>query len=139
MFVTVLYMIYNIRTRELCISRAGHERPLWYHSETGQIEMIDVSGAAIGMVPPDIFEEVLGDVTVTLHPGDRITLYTDGISEAVNDHDEEWGTQRLGEALVSTAGGNAADALAHVQQRVMRFSSGTVQRDDMTMLCLAVK
>lgn len=139
MFVTVLYMIYNIRTRELRISRAGHERPLWYHSETGQIEMIDVSGAAIGMVPPDIFEEVLGDVTVTLHPGDRITLYTDGISEAVNDHDEEWGIQRLSEALVSTSAGSAADALAHVQQRVMRFSSGTVQRDDMTMLCLAVK
>jgi phosphoserine phosphatase RsbU/P len=135
LFVTVLYLVYNIRTREVRIARAGHERPVLDRAGGGQ-ELVDSPGAAIGMVPPDLLAGSLRETTLVLAPGDRLTLYTDGITEAVNERDEEWGLTRLGEALRAAAGVGAAETLMLVQQRVMRFASGTSQKDDMTMVCL---
>jgi sigma-B regulation protein RsbU (phosphoserine phosphatase) len=139
MFVTVLYMIYNARTRELRVARAGHERPIWCHAADGRVERIDSGGAAIGMVPPELFTRALRETSVTLAPGDSVTLYTDGITEAVNDRDEEWGVPRLCETVQASSAFTAAEVLMSVQQRVVRFSSGTSQRDDMTMTCLRVR
>lgn len=139
MFVTMLYLVYNPRTREARVARAGHDRPLWDRAASGDRTVVDSSGPAIGMGSPELFEQMVQEASITLAPGDRLTLYTDGVTEAADEHDEDFGIDRLKSALEGARGAGAADTLAHVQQEVMRFAGGRGQKDDMTMLCLVAE
>ncbi|MBP7275586.1 MAG: SpoIIE family protein phosphatase [Kiritimatiellae bacterium] len=139
MFVTLLYLVYNPRTRELRIARAGHDRPLWDRAATGDQQAVDSAGPAIGMGPPELFEHMIGETSITLSPGDRVTLFTDGITEAAGENDEDFGMDRLKAALTGARGAGAAETLTQVQRQVVQFAGGRGQKDDMTMLCLVAE
>ena len=139
MFVTMLYLVYCPRTRELRIARAGHDRPLWDQAASGDQVQIESPGPAIGMGTPELFEQMLQETSIVLSPGDRVTLYTDGITEAVNEHDEDFGIERLKSALLQAPRASAAESLMRVQDHVIRFAGGRGQKDDMTMLCIVAE
>ena len=139
MFVTMLYLVYNPRTRELRIARAGHDRPIWDKASTGDQVPVESPGAAIGMGSPELFEQMLQETSIILSPGDRVTLYTDGITEAANEHDEDFGIERLKSALLEDPRASAAESLMRVQDHVIRFAGGRGQKDDMTMLCIVAE
>ncbi|AKJ65405.1 PP2C family protein-serine/threonine phosphatase [Kiritimatiella glycovorans] len=136
MFVSMLYMVLDLDTRELVVARAGHERPLLLRN--GESRWIDGPGIAIGLTNADIFETAIRDVREQLQPGDLLTAYTDGITEAMDSEDNEWGVERLEEA-VQTAGPNGPDALLeNIRQRLLRFVGDRPQNDDMTLLAFRV-
>jgi sigma-B regulation protein RsbU (phosphoserine phosphatase) len=72
--------------------------------------------------------------SLTLGPGDLIALYSDGVTEAVNDRDEEFGTERLVAVLRHSASIPAQEIVARIVAAVERFTAGAPQFDDITLL-----
>jgi sigma-B regulation protein RsbU (phosphoserine phosphatase) len=71
---------------------------------------------------------------VQLRPGDVLVAFTDGISEAMNLDDEEWGEERLLEAIQSARGASAEELLKHLFEAATRFAGTAPQHDDVTLV-----
>ena len=69
-----------------------------------------------------------------LSPGDLLVIYSDGISEAMNPDDEEWGEERLAAAVRANGGPTAETLIARMFEAADGFASGAVQHDDMTLV-----
>ncbi|HNX53088.1 MAG TPA: SpoIIE family protein phosphatase [Pontiellaceae bacterium] len=138
MFITMLYMVLNTRTRELRLARAGHERPLLKRVEHDKSEALDAAGIAIGLAGADIFDSAIKDVSVQLSPGDVVVLYTDGITEALNEKNEEWGTASLLKTIDSEAAAGVDSLIQAVRSRLVRHVGAQQQYDDMTLIALEV-
>jgi sigma-B regulation protein RsbU (phosphoserine phosphatase) len=76
---------------------------------------------------------------ISLRPGDLLVVYTDGITEAMNSDEEEWGTETLVKSVERMAEASARELLDHIRQEVLDFAGNTRQYDDMTMLSLRVR
>lgn len=137
MFVSVLYMVLNTSTRELVVARAGHERPIVSH-EQQDLTILDSPGVAIGIADTETFERVLEEIRIPLKPGDVVVAYTDGVTEAMNIREEEWGLDQLLDAIRVASREGANSVLNNVRQRLERFVGNRPQYDDMTLLALHV-
>ena len=131
MFVTVWLGIYTISTHEICYVNAGHEDPAIYRADTGRYELImEEHDIVLGYDPEAVFREH----TITMHPGDRLFVYTDGVPEATNRNDELFGTSRMIASLDSSADGSGRDAFEVLHEDIAAFADGAEQFDDITML-----
>lgn len=118
-FVTLVYAVLDPKTRTLVFANAGHLRPLFIDHQ-GE-HFLDVErGLPLGLAAGDYSE-----TQVTLPRGSRIVFYSDGITEAVNQQEEEFGPYRLAEH----ASAPDASAITIVDQ-VQSFSNGAGVRDD---------
>lgn len=129
-FVTAFYAIYDEVTRELTYSAAGHNPPrLRRYGESNVWALDKATGLPLGIVP----EAKFADHTVLLKPGDRITFYTDGITEALNASGQMYGTERLDAALESCCA-DPQKSLQTVLDDVCKFTDGHALTDDRTLL-----
>lgn len=135
MFVTMIYMVLHLDTRQLVVARAGHERP-FVISATQAVRHLDAPGMAIGMTDAETFDATLAEVTYQLEPGDVVVAYTDGITEAMNSAGQEWGLAELVEASQVASGEGAHSVLNNVRTRLRRWVGERAQYDDMTLLAL---
>jgi sigma-B regulation protein RsbU (phosphoserine phosphatase) len=133
-----LYMVYNTETRELAMARAGHDPALLLLPGEENVKRMDSGGMGIGLVEGDLFGELIETVHVTLEPGAVVMVYTDGITEARNSQQEEWGHDPLKRALQSSRKYSPTQISERVQERVLRFAGDTPQYDDMTLMVLKV-
>lgn len=130
-FVTFWMGCLDLGSGALEYVNAGHDSPILLRN--GQVETFPDSENA----PLGIIEEVeLVSGTATLEPGDTLFLYTDGITEAMDIGGHEFGKASLNEALQNMAVTGASDIVEDMLGRVRAHSSGAVQSDDITMLCL---
>ena len=98
MFVTCVYGILEVSTKKFTWARAGHETLLFAHSDH-TVEMLSPEGFPLGIIGAPEFSEFLEIETVQLHSGDRLLLFTDGLTEAMNSSGEEFGMDRVLESL----------------------------------------
>ena len=98
MFVTCIYGILEVSTKKFSWARAGHETLLWAHPNH-TVEMLSPEGFALGIIGAPEFSELLEVETIQLQPGDRLLMFTDGLTEAMNSEDEEFGMDRVLESL----------------------------------------
>ena len=133
MFVTVFYGVLDTRNGSFEYSNGGHNPP-YLISKDGSIKGIeDVGGLLIGAMKDSVYESNI----IMLKPDDSLFFYTDGITEAFNRNEEEFGEERLGEALKNKNGHSVNDIVHQVIEGVRTFTEGTEQSDDIT--CLALK
>ena len=131
-FVTACYGVINHRTLMLQHARAGHPYPILMPLD-GTCSELKSTGALLGLFKDEVFETT----QTQLEPGDKLFLYTDGVTEATNADDEEFGEERLARLLVSCSGGTAMDIAAAVLEGIRSHSgSGATQHDDITLLVL---
>jgi len=130
MFVTLFYGILDITSGELKYARAGHNPPLHFDRAGGRVRPLDGKGIVLGIIEDVSFEER----TVTLGAGDALVLYTDGVTEAINSEEEEYGVERLREVIKAHGESSAAEIIESIDQGVARFSSGVPQFDDLTLV-----
>lgn len=129
-FVTAFYAIYDERTRELVYSSAGHNPPRLHRCGEQRIEALDQATS----LPLGFMNDVeYQDHAITLRPGDRVTFYTDGITEAASSAGELYGTDRLDETLANCRV-NAAESLDRLLAELSRFTGGNLPSDDRTLL-----
>lgn len=139
MFITIIYTIIDLENNELRLARAGHELPFYYHrTEDGQsrVQAIRSEGMALGMVPPEIFDATIKDVTFPFGANDALLLYTDGVTESVNAQGEEYSSERLIDLFKANGHNSAQSILDHVLESVHRFSGNEGQLDDLTLIAV---
>ena len=128
MFVTVFASVLDPRTGELIYANAGHTRPLIVDS-SGKRYIVPETGIALGL-----FEDAgIVNEDIVLENGTCITVYTDGITEAVSKSREMFGEERLLEAADR---GTAEQTALSVTNAVRSFTDGCEQSDDMTLVSL---
>lgn len=130
MFVTVFYAILNVKTGELVYTNAGHNAPVLIHSD-GEVFFLEPTGdVVLGIDGQAVFHER----KIQLSSQDRLFLYTDGVTEAMNAAYEQYGEERLLEVCRETVGDTPADMVKRVSERVAEFVDGAEQSDDITMM-----
>jgi len=136
MFISLLYLVLDTTTRQLTVARAGHAGPILNPGSKGVPSVIEPRGMAIGFGDPDSFDLALEERAVTLAHGDMVVAYTDGVTEAMDQAQNEWGVLNLIKTVQVTAldDGGAQQAAKNVQQRLLQFVGDTPQYDDMTLV-----
>ena len=132
MFITAWLGIVDIVTGEVRACNAGHNFPAILRADTQEGYRIDKTehGPPICFLPgvPHV------EYQFRLHPGDRLFLYTDGVTEAKNPEGERFGTERLVEALNNDREIGNASLILRVKAAVDHFAGAEAQYDDMTMV-----
>src|SRR3984957_17203827 len=131
-FTTAFLSEYDPARRIFTYINAGHNNPILRRS-TGLIERLDVGGLPLGIQPEAQYESA----SVALAPGDWLIIFTDGLVEAENANQEEYGETRLLSAIAAGAAGTPAEMLNRLMAELDLFVGNTPQRDDVT--CLLVK
>ena len=105
-----------------------------FHCSTGQwiVQRLDVGGTVVGLLETFPYQQGC----VSLAAGDILVAYTDGISEAMNSTDEEWGEDRLMKTIEACGGLTAQQVLDRIFQDADAFVAGAKQHDDMTLVVL---
>lgn len=132
MFVTVFYGILDTRTGSFEYSNGGHNLPflIYNNGEVKQLE--NVGGLLLGAIKDVMYESKV----ITLKPGESLFFYTDGITEAFNQNEEEYHESRLVVLLSDNYSNNTIELVDKVISNVEIFSNGVEQSDDITCLAL---
>jgi phosphoserine phosphatase RsbU/P len=130
-FTTAVLAEYDPVHRTLHYINAGHNNPVLRRAN-GQIERLDVGGLPFGILPEVKYESA----TVTLAPGDWLIIFTDGVVEAENARQEEYGEPRLLNAIEAGKSGSPAEMLKRLMAELDAFVGSTPQHDDVTCLLL---
>jgi phosphoserine phosphatase RsbU/P len=110
---------------------AGHNPP-FLMSKDGSMQELTKGGMVLGLFPAAQYEAE----TVKLQPEDHLVLFTDGVIEALNSSDEEFGLERLVSVLRANSRSAASNILACLREAVLSFSANAPQHDDITMMVL---
>ncbi len=132
-FVTFFHCQIDVPGRTLSHTNAGHCAPILMRAD-GEVERLEASGAVLGVFPQWPFQQA----EVQLRAGDRLVLFTDGISEAANARDEEFGEERLVELIRALRDRGAHELKDRILQAVAGFTGGRSQ-DDSTLVVVAVE
>lgn len=135
MFVTVFCGMLNVRTGELSYSNAGHNPPLLIRSgfEPQWLSLPD--GLFLGMMEEARYESRL----LTLAPGDRLLLYTDGVTEAMNGEKNFYGEKNLFQFVKEMGGAKPEAMVREVLRSVHDFADDELQSDDITLMAISFK
>ena len=132
MFVTVFCGMLNINTGVLEYSNAGHNPPL-LSTKGGDFDFLKVK---CGFVLAGMEGFTYETEKIQMYPGDTIFLYTDGVTEAMNEKDVQFSNERLKQALCGLKGKDVTEILESIRIEVKTFVQGAPQSDDVTMLVL---
>jgi phosphoserine phosphatase RsbU/P len=136
MFISMIYAVLDPSDGSMTFARAGHDPALIFRKATGEVEIAKPRGLALGIDGGGVFERVTKDERVVLESGDCVLLFTDGVKEAINDSDEEFGLERLARAFRETAALGAEAVVKKVQGEVEEFAGGGPQMDDVTIVAI---
>jgi serine phosphatase RsbU (regulator of sigma subunit)/FixJ family two-component response regulator len=131
-FITFFYCLLDAATGTLTYANAGHNAPILIRSDGASLQL-ERGGTVLGPFPEWEFEQ--GEVR--LQSGDRVLLFTDGITEVRNSDGEEFGEERLNDLLIASRELGAAELEQVVMSTVANFSGGDFQ-DDATLIVLSV-
>ena len=131
-FVTFCYCTVDMGTRKVAYTNAGHCAPILVRAD-GEIARLEAGGAVLGVFPEWPYEQ--GEAS--LAPGDRLLLFTDGITEASNAQDEEFGEERLAQLASVLRDRSAHELKNRILQAISIFTGGRAQ-DDATLVVVAI-
>jgi sigma-B regulation protein RsbU (phosphoserine phosphatase) len=134
MFVTLFYAVLDCRTRKLMFVNAGHNPPIHVGAAAGGVKLLNAKGIALGVLD----EIALESVDIQLKTGDVVVLYTDGVTEATNEQDEEYGVERLTRCVEREKIHTSRDIIEAIVKEVMAFAGTRPQHDDITIMVLKV-
>ena len=130
-FVTLFLGIVNIKSNEINYCNAGHNNP-YYLDKNNQIKELDVGGLILGFQPDSLYLEG----KIPFHPDEMIVLYSDGITEAMNDQNEEFGEERLIKLITQYKNEDIYKLIDRIIVAVNAFSEGVAQSDDITVMII---
>jgi sigma-B regulation protein RsbU (phosphoserine phosphatase) len=131
-FLTLFYGELDPETGTLVYSNGGHNTPMLVRATGGEIISLDQGGLPIGMMKGVQYQEA----TVFFNPGDSLIIYSDGITESINDRDEEFGEERLIEVVKHNLSRSASGIRDRIDEALSRFVGTTAPVDDMTLMII---
>ena len=132
MFITFFWGVLDAETNRFRYVNAGHNPPLLLRAD-GSIEALEKGGLILGIME-SVMPYEQGEVE--LLPGDTIVMYTDGVNEAMNTEDDEFGVERLKQLLRHNRDDSPHALVAAIRNAIYEFSVDAGQSDDITLLLL---
>lgn len=132
MFVTLFYGVLDPDDGVLRYSCAGHNPPLLYRAADASFTALHTPGIAMGVIE----EVTLAQSQTTMEPGDVLVCYTDGVTEAINVAEEQFGVDRLRDVIAREHSQSAPRIINAIYEAVDRFTSGQPPFDDITLVVL---
>jgi phosphoserine phosphatase RsbU/P len=133
-YATFFYGEFDAATRVLTYVNGGHNPPMLFrHSDGGRdVVRLDAGGPVIGLMEDCFYQQA----SVALEAGDVLVAYTDGISEAMNEAEDEWGEERLMHAVRPNRAAPTRELIDRLMKSADAFVAGAPQHDDMTLVIL---
>jgi phosphoserine phosphatase RsbU/P len=128
-FITFFFGILDPKTGELVYVSAGHNPPVLVRAGGGY-ELLPGGGLILGILPLAKYEES----RTTLEKGDVLVMFSDGVTEAPNPNDEEYGEERLANLVAELSGKTAREIVGAIHASVAEFTEGAPPADDITVV-----
>jgi sigma-B regulation protein RsbU (phosphoserine phosphatase) len=135
LFITMFYLRYDLASRQLCYANAGHNCALLLRADEVGCRQLDADGMILGIRRVVEFE----DKRMRLNKGDRVLLYTDGITEAQNQAGEFFGVSRLDELFSAYRLESPEAVITRLLESLYEFCGGQSFNDDVSMVVLQVE
>ena len=132
-FVTVFYGVLDPQTGTLIYSNAGHDPPFHFQHDTGAVRPLIRTGMPVGILVGSLWTME----TVQISPGDRLLLYTDGVTDAQNGQGEFFTTERLLSTVARNPGLQAQETHEAILTAVHQFVGDAPQFDDIALIVLS--
>ena len=131
--MTAFYGVLNPLDGTLHYANAGHPPPRWWRSAPKRIEAVrDVAGLPLGLEPHAVFHQG----RMEIEPGDLLVCYSDGLTEARNEGDEQFGCERLDGAVRESPHRSAEAIKTCILDHLSDFLAGREPHDDVTLVVL---
>lgn len=135
MFVTMVFILFDLEEKVLKLSNAGHNPVLFYNSKSKSFDWIEITGCALNLTESPIYK--LEEVPI--NPNDLFLLFTDGVTETINSQSEMYGKDRLIQCIKSVVGDSTADIIKHIKNDLNNFSNNFPQADDIALIAIKIK
>ncbi|SPE31945.1 putative Phosphoserine phosphatase [Acidobacteriia bacterium SbA2] len=140
-YATLFFAVVDVPNQTLHYVNAGHNPPLLFRigtspaSDQSMIESLECGGPPIGILARSQYQSE----HVRLHAGDVLVAYTDGVVEALNLREEEFGEERLSDIVRSSLSLGAVNICKRIAEQLQAFVAESPQRDDITLVVMKVK
>jgi len=135
-FVTALCVVVNSAAHSFRVARAGHDPLMWFHAETGKVELLQPKGMALGIERTGLEEATFAEREFSINPGDVLLMHTDGITEGLSPAGEEFGCERLRTLLAGSAALDARAIAEKVFTTIAEFTQDAPPQDDRTIVVI---
>jgi sigma-B regulation protein RsbU (phosphoserine phosphatase) len=135
-YATFFYAEYDPATLCVIYVNAGHNAPIVFrrHDKGSKVIRLDMGGPVVGLLPAAGYQQA----SLALERGDLLLAFTDGISEAMNVAEEEWGEKSLIDAAQNCDSFSSSEILSRLMAAADSFTAGAPQHDDMTLVVARV-
>lgn len=135
MFVTTLYGVLDVASHRARFSSCGHPPAILWHARLKSPEVLHFSGLALGLDEGSRFEASLQEQELSLEPGDRLILYTDGLVEAMDSREQHF-EEHFRKLIPSIADRSSEEFTRAVIDDLKQFQGSREQQDDLTLVTL---
>jgi len=136
MFVTMFIAVIDENTGKVAFASAGHNPLMAVKSNADKIELIKTRGFPLGLVNPEQFEKRIEYAELTLNPGDWLIQFTDGINEALDQNNNEFGMERFVGIVKKYSLTEPNNLIARIMEAHQAFVKDAPQYDDITLLAM---
>ena len=141
MFVTMFYVILDSKNRIISYASAGHNPMILYRAESNETFFLNPKGFPVGIALPDetLFRKSISLEKIKLKKDDMLVIYTDGVTEAMNERREQYGEDRLIAAIKKFGNRHPAEFIESLERDIKSFTGGEPQNDDITVVAIKEK
>jgi phosphoserine phosphatase RsbU/P len=132
-YVSVVYAIWDDAARTMHFANSGQPRPIYLHH--GRTQIVETTGLPLGLLEDAEYDEV----TIRAHADDVFVLFSDGIVDAQNKHEEQFGRRRLEEVVTRNHDRSADEIVKAIFDAVAAHAKGVATFDDQTVVVIRVK
>jgi anti-anti-sigma factor len=141
MFVTMFYVILDSKNRVISYASAGHNPMILYRHETKETFFLNPRGFPVGISLPDesLFRRSISLEKIRLKKDDMLVIYTDGVTEAMNERRDQYGEDRLVDMVRTYGHMSPEQFIARLDEDIRRFTGDVPQSDDITVVAVKEK
>lgn len=129
-YITAFYLLYDKQNKNLTYTNAGHTRALFYQESQERVIALDTFGLFLGISDEVEYEEK----NITINQGDRLFIYTDGLTELKNPEGEEFGENRAGRFIMENRALQGKDFCNLLLETISTFDKNSERNDDLAFL-----
>lgn len=133
-FITMMFLIFDLNKNVLRFSNAGHNPIVYYNSQTRSCQLIELKGCALNLVKKCVYDAK----EIPFQPNDLFLIYTDGVTEAINENQELFEEAGLIQAVEEATTKPADEIINHIKSRLFAFAGKAKQADDVLMIAMKV-
>jgi serine phosphatase RsbU (regulator of sigma subunit) len=135
-FITIFFGVLSVSRHAIQFLRAGHNYTIVYKGSSGTVDIVKSPGMPLGVADGPSFKKALRAETVVLEKGDIFVQYTDGLTEAMDPKEEEYGMERFIDAIQRFGKFDADYLITKTISNVEDFAQGHPQSDDISMIAI---